>query len=455
MTQTIRKIIGFLGSIRLAIILLIIITVVSIFGILIPQGLPYNQYYHKWGAIGGKGLLLLGIDHVFSTTWFYLLLGLLSCNIAVCSITRLWKNIRNSLKKSFLTGKTDIEKCRHSATITSIVPGVSAKGAIIKILKRQHYALLTREEDGGFQVVARKGVLKDIGSLIFHLSIVILFIGGIIGAKYGYSLSKDIRNGQIISIPDRSFLLRSDWFKLELNDDGSPKDFKTKLSVLSPKDSSLILEKVIEVNAPLSYEGIMFYQSSYGQDNTISGVSVHIMGPGLADSGFTGTIAYETITNIPNSDLTVTIGNYLPDFIIDMESRIAGSRSDQPNNPAVKIVLTRGNDTLYNHWAFAKFPNQHATDEAYKIMATEFGTSFYTGIQIRKNPGVPLIWIGILLMTAGIFAVFYIPKKSLWVLIDSQSTITIGGTSNRAPADFQTEFEKLESTIKSLLKQKA
>jgi hypothetical protein len=68
----------FLKSIRLAIVLLLIITGVSILGVLVPQGGEGFQYVQKYGNAGAKIILATGFDHVFSTLWFYALLGLLA-----------------------------------------------------------------------------------------------------------------------------------------------------------------------------------------------------------------------------------------------------------------------------------------------------------------------------------------------------------------------------------------
>jgi cytochrome c biogenesis protein len=460
MASAAKKVVDFFASVRLTITLLIIITVVSVFGVIIPQGLPAGQYLHKWGASWGNGLLLIGIDHVFSTIWFFLLLGLFSCNIFVCSMTRLWRNIGNSLRKSFLPSKNAVELCRHSTSFSVKTNSAATKDAVEKQLLHRRFAVKTQPQGEGFQIVARKGVIKDIGSLLFHMSIIVLFIGGFIGSRFGYSVTRNLSAGQVATVPNRDFLLRCDWFKLEQNEDGSPKEYTSKLSILSRKDSSVILDKIIKVNIPLSYQGIRFYQSSYGLDDEgVKNVAVTITGPGLPETGWNGAIPYNKPFVLPGAAITALAFNYLPDFIIDMETKQASTRSSEPNNPAVKIILLKGKDTLYDHWAFFNFPDQHAGNGPYKVAPASYEPSYYTGIQVRDNPGIPAIWVGIILMTFGIFAVFYIPKKSMWVYIEPRpdakngSAVAIGGTSNRAPSDFQGEFDKFAKQLQTTLKQ--
>jgi cytochrome c biogenesis protein len=456
MKKALKKAGEFFGSIRLAITLLIIITVVSFFGVIIPQGLPQELYLHKWGSSAGRVILVFGVDRIFSTPWFYLLLALFSCNILVCSSTRLWKNARNSLRKSFLPSKTSFGQFKHSMTFSSQKESRIARDAVVSFLKKRRYSVKVQESSAGIQIAARKGLLKDIGSLVFHVSIVILMIGGLVGSRYGYSIVKQLKKGQIVSVPDRSFLLRCDWFKLERNDEGTVKEYLSKLTILAP-DSSVVVEKIIEVNNPLTYQGIRFYQSSYGQEpDRAADVALTITGPDFPGEGIRDTIPYGSAVVLPNSDLTVLATEFIPDFIIDMETNQASSRSIEPNNPAVKVMLFRGKDTLYDHWAFFKFPEQHSKTEAFKVVADWYTPSYYTGIQIRRNPGEWVIWFGIICMTLGILAVFYVSRRSLWVLIESKpsgtSDISFGFAGSKAVGDSQRDFEKTGAFFKEILR---
>jgi len=456
MLKALKKAGEFFGSIRVAIIVLIIITVVSLFGVIIPQDLPQAQYLHKWGNSAGGVLLAAGINHVFSTGWFYLLMGLFSCNILVCSSTRLWKNARNSLRKSFLPSKTTFSQFKNSIAFSSKRPGPEARDAVVAYLRKHQYGIKILQEDSKVQISARKGLLKDIGSLIFHISIVVLLVGGLVGTRYGYSVVKQLGKGQIAEVPDRSFFLRCDWFKLERNSEGATKDYLSKLTILSP-DSTPLAEKIIEVNNPLTYQGIRFYQSSYGEDpGKAADVALRISGPDLPAGEFNGTVPYDSAFRLPKTDLTVTVSHFIPDFLIDMETGQASSRSNDPNNPAVKVMVFRGKDTLYNHWAFFKFPEQHAKTEGIKVNADWYTPSYYTGIQIRRNPGESIIWFGIICMTLGILAVFNVSRKSLWVLIDQPasgpSDIACCLTTSKAAGESLRDFEKICDSLKEILR---
>ncbi len=454
MIKALKKVGDFLGSIHAAIILLIIISVVSLFGVVVPQGLPREQYLHKWGVWAGSVLLDAGIDHVFSTVWFYLLLGLFSCNILFCSSTRLWKTATNSHRKRFLSSRKAFDQFKNTGSFSSKKLGPAAADAVMAFLKKHGYGIKMRRENSSVQIAATKGLLKDIGSLVFHISIIVLLIGGLVGSRNGYSIVKQLGKGQIVRVPDRPFLLRCDWFKLERTDEGAVKEYLSKLTLLSA-DSAVLAEKTIQVNNPLTYQGIRFYQSSYGEDpGRAADVALRISGPDLTGE-FNGTVPYDSDYTLPKTDLTVRVTQFIPDFIIDMESGQVSSRSDEPNNPAVRVMLFRGKDTLFNHWAFFKFPEQHEKNEPYKVITQWYDPSYYTGIQIRRNPGEPVIWFGIICMTLGILGVFYVSRQSLWVQIDQPasgpSEIALCLTSSKAASESQRDFEKISHSLQEIL----
>ncbi|GAB4364293.1 MAG: DUF2155 domain-containing protein [Deltaproteobacteria bacterium] len=60
---------------------------------------------------------------------------------------------------------------------------------------------------------------------------------------------------------------------------------------------------------------------------------------------------------VPDSDLAIRVGDFLPHFAMTAES--ITSNSNKPENPAVQVeVLEKGNQ-LFKGWLFSKFPDVH------------------------------------------------------------------------------------------------
>jgi len=447
----------FLGSVRFAIFLLIILTVVSLVGIVIPQDLPDGQYIHQWGRLLSRILLPLGVTHVFTTPWFYLLLGLLSLNILVCAVLKLWKKMDNALKFRFLPSSQELSQFKHSFSFKTSGNEAAVKDALQGYLKKGSYAFSAQESAGAVQIAASRGKLKEIGSLLFHVSIVIIFIGGLVAKLGGYSYLSELSNGASAVVRERDFRVKSDGFKLERNNDGSVKSFKTNLSLIR-FDNSVIVNKIIEVNSPLAYEGIRFYQSSYGEEpDAVENATLKISGPGI------DTVSGPSVESVPfdapaaweKSGCTVRLLRFVPDFMIDMATHEVSSRSDKPENPALNVVLLKGKDTLFSHWVFLKYPDMHSEKEKYRVQFLDYTPLYYTGIEVRKNPGVPFIWAGILFMTFGIFCMFYVAKRNLWIFIEKkeggEAVVSLAGSSNREHAGFDMEFDRIKTEVEQFV----
>ena len=92
-----KSLLDFFSSVRLAIFLLIIITLASIIGTPIPQNRGLDEYvaqYGQWGNIFYR----LQLTKLYQSSWFVALLILFALNIIVCTLTRLAPKFRKAFK---------------------------------------------------------------------------------------------------------------------------------------------------------------------------------------------------------------------------------------------------------------------------------------------------------------------------------------------------------------------
>ncbi len=88
------------------------------------------------------------------------------------------------------------------------------------------------------------------------------------------------------------------------------------------------------------------------------------------------TINLNSDFKIPNSNLKVYVGEFLPDFKID--DTVLTSASNQPNNPAVGIRVYEGTTQIFPTtgkkwgWLFSKMPTVHPLNhEKYNLILKE------------------------------------------------------------------------------------
>ncbi len=69
------------------------------------------------------------------------------------------------------------------------------------------------------------------------------------------------------------------------------------------------------------------------------------------------TVPLHSNFEVPNSDLLVEVGAFIPDFYMGKES--IESKSKELNNPALQVTVKDNGKTLYTGWLFSKFPDMH------------------------------------------------------------------------------------------------
>lgn len=69
------------------------------------------------------------------------------------------------------------------------------------------------------------------------------------------------------------------------------------------------------------------------------------------------TVGIGSELKVPNTNLRIVVGEFLPDFRMD-EGTIT-SASDMPNNPAVRVEVFENGKTVFKGWLYSKFPTIH------------------------------------------------------------------------------------------------
>src|SRR5208283_3780116 len=69
------------------------------------------------------------------------------------------------------------------------------------------------------------------------------------------------------------------------------------------------------------------------------------------------TVKLKSEFKIPNTDLKISVGDFLPDF--RMNDNTLTSARDQQNNPAVRVEVFEGGKSVFKGWLYSKFPTMH------------------------------------------------------------------------------------------------
>jgi cytochrome c biogenesis protein len=435
----------FFISVKLAIITLIVLAVTSIFGTIIEQNQPpekYHKIYEDWAFALMDRLNLFDMYHSW---WFLLLLVLFTVNLTCCTIDRfprMWKVVRNPRTK--LDGNLEktlsqVDRWKKKGTVPDWAPKYA------ETLSAAFAKPLVTEDGGEVHLYAECGVASRFGVYVTHLSIVIIFIGAIAGNVLGFKGYVNIPEGESVSkVPVRGgsieqnlgFTVRCNAFSLETYPSGQPKAYKSDLSVI--EGGREVARKTIVVNDPLQHNGIWFYQSSYGQaGGATAQVSVR-----KADGSPMGTLALP-----PNEPMR-----------IDGYGTVRGvnyEQDHQGNGPALQVVVEKPGKPAAEFWLFQSRPDLDR--QRNDSLAFSFGglsSKMFTGLQVAKDPGVNVVWLGCALMVVGIIMAFFLSHQRVWVRLspaqDGRVEVVLAGAASRNRIAFEKRFEKLQTNVKAV-----
>lgn len=120
------KILKTVSNLNLAILLLLLIALFSSLGTVIEQDQKSDFYiknYSNYYIIGlplWKLILSLGIDHIYKTWWFYLLLLLFGFCIVSCTFTTQFPVLKLARRCNFKIDINEIKKQEYYANLEKI-----------------------------------------------------------------------------------------------------------------------------------------------------------------------------------------------------------------------------------------------------------------------------------------------------------------------------------------------
>lgn len=269
--SSLQRLAGWIADLRLAIGLLIVIAIASGVGTAIPQKEPeglYHQLYdpQPWlGVLNADRVLALELDHVYSSHWFLALLAWLALSLLLCSWRRQWPALRASLRWIDYPSPRQLSKLNVAET--RACDDASADLQRLEERLRAEGWQVQRQPD---RLAARRGVLGRVGPLLVHAGMVVLMLGAAWGALGGQRAEQFLAPGRSLELVDSrghsSLTLALDSFAVERDPAGRPEQFRSDLRLLEGdgETGTLLKASQISVNHPLRFQGVTLYQADWG-----------------------------------------------------------------------------------------------------------------------------------------------------------------------------------------------
>ncbi len=339
---TMTKIIRFLSSVRLAIILMAVIAFLCVIATVIPQNSGDAHYINRFGSAGAAIITLLGFDHVFSSPLFLILGIAFAMNLFLCTYGRIEETVK---------------------------------------------------------VLGKNLSPRAWGSPTLHIGLCVVLVGVALSLVLKHEIYYEIPVGETVTVAGRNggFTLTLDEFSVDYYEDNiSPKQYRSAVTVHKPRLEPIPME--IQVNSPVKYNGVSIMQQSFGWEILVT------LSTGQAS----------TQLRIKDEDWIVlgegaegntTLGvAFYPDY--DEEEGIARLKSHRDCNPHIVWVLQEGDEPVaIDTLALGE------TDLIQEPLRITFdGYRHYSGLQMKYDPGIPVVFVGFLLVFAGLLLLYVIPS---------------------------------------------
>ncbi|OLP19770.1 cytochrome C biogenesis protein CcsB [Leptolyngbya sp. 'hensonii'] len=426
-----RELLPLLADLRLAIVLLLTIALFSIAGTVIEQGQSsefyqanYPEHPALFGFLTWKVLLTLGLDHVYRTWWFLAILILFGSSLTACSFTRQIPALKAARQWKFYDQPRQFEKLALSTELEA-----KTWESLVPLLQQRRYRIFQAED----KLYARKGLMGRIGPIVVHISMLIILLGSIWGAMTGFSAQEMVPSGDTFQIknvldagPLAAAQIPKDWsvrvnrFWIDYTPSGTIDQFYSDLSVLD-RQGREVKHKTIHVNEPLRYRGVTLYQADW------------------AIAAIRAKVNNSPVFNLPMAPLETEgkgrlWGTWIP------------TKPDLSSGLSLLAKDLQGMLLIYDtSGKLVSTVRSGMSTEVNGVTLAVLEVVGSTGLQIKADPGIPIVYAGFGLLMLGVM-MSYASHSQIWAL-QEEGKLYVGGRTNRAQVAFERELLTLLETL--------
>ncbi|MFF1698326.1 cytochrome c biogenesis protein ResB [Streptomyces sp. NPDC058257] len=282
-----------LTSMRVALLLLLLLSLGAIPGSLIPQTsidelkvADFKKAHTTLGPLYEKFQLF----DVYSSVWFSAIYILLFVSLIGCIVPRTWQFVGQLRGRPPGAPKRLDRLPAYTTWRTGAEPEQVHEAALGLLKGRRFRADLTTKGGAGASVAAEKGYLREAGNLFFHISLIVLLVAFAVGALFkseggklivqgdGFSNTltqyDNFKSGNLFNTDDLepfSFKLDSfdSTFERKGPEKGTARTYRANVTYSEGVDGPE-KKKAIEVNKPLEVDGSKVYLIGHGYAPTVT-----------------------------------------------------------------------------------------------------------------------------------------------------------------------------------------
>ncbi|MBI3647981.1 MAG: cytochrome c biogenesis protein ResB [Actinobacteria bacterium] len=480
---------------RTALVLLLLLALASVVGSLVPQGPNSPERVARFQVdhpLLGDFYRHAGFFDVFGSWWFVLITTLLVISLVLCLVPRTRAAIRGLRQRPVQAREIDGFP-QYSERTVATRPELAIASSQ-KVLRRRMFRVSRAEG----VLAAEKGTLREVGSLLFHWSFLLLLVGVIYGKGTGFTgkalvvegetwtdgaanYDGTVREGRFFSGDFTGVGVRLLDFEDTYRRTGQPMDFVSHVDLLEP-DGSLAGRADIRVNHPAEIDGLSIYQYGFGWAPVVEvreGDRLLYSAPApfgqLSPPAGVPQLAlpWNGVVKLPSVGEGLGIQLVLwPDSSAYLQSLETGRPvlMTQANHPIMFFTTWRGplldpsprslDISVMRRWTTGTI-GQGTTCDLATGKCWEDGTrpvgpgeltmSFpalrqYSVLQVSRDRGVPIVLAAAILLLLGLLPALYTSRRKVWVRAEANgegTVLKVGGFALQRKSQFEEEFSKL------------
>lgn len=375
-----KKVFQYVRSMRFGILLLVLVTVLSVIGTVIPQGKEISWYAQTYKSFHGV-ILMLKLNAVFQSWYFRLLMVLLGLNLTLCSLVRVRSVAKARAAETDLLLKAPDRFALDEAQRKTVRDGL--------------LAMHCREEEveNGVRIYRKNGFGRY-GSFLTHLSILLTLIFGAAALYLPQITDKTCLPGEALTMDDGTEI-RVESFRIE--DAEGRLDFTSEINIRLPEGRESGVHE-IKVNHPLSFGTWKVYQQTY---STAGSLTVRNLNTGMEDTFTLTELVFLSLDGVNG----LWYEQLYPDMIRDPSGNVTLISNVSGSYPNPVYQVETASDGVYT--PILAFPGDEL--QVGDLRFTFNDPVEYPGLRIKYTPKVvnALLIAAFLLMIAGLYVTFF------------------------------------------------
>ncbi|HEX5498439.1 MAG TPA: cytochrome c biogenesis protein ResB, partial [Thermomicrobiales bacterium] len=280
------------------------------------------------------------------------------------------------------------------------------------------HRVLTEPRGDEIHVYADRWRYGKLGTIPFHVALILVLVGGIVGARWGFRDDAFfLTEGATNAVGHGTGLgVRLNEFIESYNENGIAKEYRSALTIF--RDGAPVKTGSVTVNHPLTLGDVVFYQSGFGQ-----AVALNIAG---AD----GKTLYDDA--LPLGEFRSKANPDAPAAVLDLPPAgisltVIAPDEDPANQPGLDTLhLASGQMYLTARPLGPDSPLKQVESQVVtQGGSARFGNATvafdrekrFSVLQIARNPGIPIFIAAALLLVGGLAITFYFPHRRIRAIV--------------------------------------